>query len=210
MQRFPWIEHSRLWLVLDRVAAAPHALAEAAQRAVLGGVDVVVCRIQDTPLEQVRELAIPVREICQLTHTPFVMSHYVELGLELAADAIHASAADASIETIRAITGDQVALGYSAHAVAEAGEMQSRGADYTFLGPVFPTSAKLQYGDPLGLEVVANALALPKPVVFIGGINVTTLPLLTAAGARRAAAIAALQSVQDITAAARAMRLLMP
>jgi thiamine-phosphate pyrophosphorylase len=210
MQRFLWIEHSRLWLVLDRAAAAPLSLAEVTERAVSGGVDAVVCRIKDTPLEQVRELAIPVREICRRTQTPFIMSHYVELGLELGADAIHLGAGDAKLETIRAITGDQIALGYSTHSVAEAEAMQVRGADYVFLGPVFPTPAKLKYGDPLGLGVVPGASALPKPVVYIGGINLATFPLLIAAGGRRVAAIAALQSAPDIAAAARAMRVLLP
>jgi thiamine-phosphate pyrophosphorylase len=206
MPRLSWIENSKLWLVLDRAAAAPLSLADATKQAVLGGVDVVVCRIKDAPPEQVRQMAIPVREICQRTSTPFVMSHDVELGIELGADAIHAGAADAKLEAIRAIAGSQIALGYSSHSVAEAEAMLASGADYVFLGPVFPTPAKLKYGNPLGLGVIPGALALPKPVVFIGGINLSTLPQLVATGARRVAAIAALQSVPDITAAAQAMR----
>jgi thiamine-phosphate pyrophosphorylase len=206
MQRLPWIDSSRLWLVLDRAAAAPLTLAEVTEHAVAGGVDVVVCRIKDAPPPQVRQLALPVREICRRTKTPFVMSHDVELGLELSADAIHTGAAEGQIEALRAMTGSRMALGYSTHRVAEAGEMLARGADYVFLGPVFPTPAKIKYGDPLGLGVIQGTSALLGPVVYIGGINEATLPQLIAAGGRRVAAISALQSVPDVTAAVRAMR----
>lgn len=204
-----WLEDSKLWLVLDRAAASPHSLAEAAELALEGGVDVVVFRLKYAPQAEVRRLAIPVREICRRADAPFVISHYVELGLELGADAIHAGIADGNLQAIREQAGSQIALGYSAHSVDEAARMLASGADYAFLGPIFPTPAKLKYGEPLGLEVIAGALALPKPVVLIGGINQATLPQLIAMGGHRIAAIAALQSVPDITLAAKAMRSLL-
>ena len=209
MPRATWLEDSKLWLVLDRAAAAPHSLVEATESALKGGVDVVVFRLKDTPQEEVRRLAIPVCEICRRANMPFVISHEVALGLELGADAIHAGIGDGSLQSIREQIGNQMALGYSAHSVAEAALMLASGADYAFVGPIFPTPAKLKYGEPLGLEVVADASALPKPVVFIGGINQNTLPKLVALGGRRIAAIAALQSVPDITAAAKTMRSLL-
>lgn len=206
MQHFPWIIDSKLWLVLDREAAAPRSLAQVAELAVAGGVDVVVCRIKDAPVDKVRQLAVPVREMCQRTKTPFVMSHCVELGLELGADAIHIGVQDAQLPAVKASIGGRIALGYSSHSVPEAKAMLLRGADYVFLGPVFPTPAKLKYGAPLGLGIIPDASALPGPIVFIGGINEATLPLLIAAGGRRVAAISALQSVADISAAAQTLR----
>jgi thiamine-phosphate pyrophosphorylase len=71
----------------------------------------------------------------------------------------------------RELVGDGLALGFSTHGVGEARQRFAAGADYVFLGPIFPTPEKLKYGDPLGLDALAQARDLPGPVVLIGGIN---------------------------------------
>ncbi len=201
-----WPALSRLWLVLDRAAAAPRSLLEVTRQAVAGGIDVVVCRIKDATPDELRKLARPLRELCRQSQIPFVLSHCVDVALELGADAVQLGVSAGALDSIRATLSPEMLIGYSTHSVPEASLMLEQGADYVFLGPIFPTPAKLHYGQPLGLGVVQPALALAKPVVFIGGINPATLPELTALGVTRIAAIAALQSVPDVTRAVRGMR----
>jgi thiamine-phosphate pyrophosphorylase len=201
-----WIIASKLWLVLDRGAAAPRNLLAVTAQALDGGVDAVMCRVKDATPSELRAIAGPLRELCRQRQAPFVISHNVELALELGADGVHLGAGAAPLASVRAITGPRMRLGYSTHSVPEARSIMEQGADYVFLGPVFPTPAKLKYGPPLGLDVVAPALELPMPVAFIGGINHSTLPELVARGASRIAVIAALQRVPDVTAAARELR----
>jgi len=196
-------------MVLDRAAAAPRSLEQAARQGIQGGVDAVVFRVKDASLEEARPLAQAVSMVCRDLRAAFVVSHFVELALELQADAVHLGAGDALIPQVRAAVGPGMRIGYSAHSVEEAGERVAAGADYVFLGPVFPTPAKLRYGPPLGVGVVAEALRIPAPVVFIGGISPLTLPEVVSAGGRRVAAIAALQSVDDVGAAARQMKALL-
>jgi thiamine monophosphate synthase len=86
-----------LWLVLDRQAAAPRSLPEVTDLAIRGGVDVVLCRIKDAPAELVLRQSRPVRDICSKRGTPFVMSHFPELALELAADGVQLGVADAPL-----------------------------------------------------------------------------------------------------------------
>jgi len=196
-------------MVLDRNAAAPRTLEQAAREGIQGGVDAVVFRVKDASLEVARPLARAVSMVCRDLRAAFVVSNFVELAMELQADAVHLGAADPLISEVRALVGPDMCIGYSAHSVDEAERQIAAGADYVFLGPIFPTPAKLRYGPPLGVGVIAEALRIPAPVVFIGGISPLTLPQLVSAGGCRVAAIAALQSVDDAAAAARQMKALL-
>jgi thiamine-phosphate pyrophosphorylase len=201
----PWIEDSKLWLVLDRSAAFPRELSEVTEQAIAGGVSAVLCRIKDAPLVEIKPVAGAIREICRRLHTAFVMSHHPDLALELQADAVQLGTEDQSIADVRNIVGGSIAIGYSTHGVGEAAQRFKEGADYVFLGPVFATPEKLKYGDPLGLDVVSDAAVLPGPVVFIGGINEGNLSQVIARGGKRVAAISALQRVDDPQAATERM-----
>jgi thiamine-phosphate pyrophosphorylase len=200
-----WIKGSRLWLVLDRSAALPHELTEVTEQVIAGGVSAVLCRIKDAPPVEIKPIASAVREVCHRLQIPFVMSHHPELALALQADAVQLGTEDQSIADVSSVVGGSIAIGYSTHGVGEAAQRFAEGADYVFLGPVFATPEKLKYGDPLGLDAVSDAAALPGPVVFIGGINEGNLSQVISRGGKRVAAISALQRVDDPRAAASRM-----
>ena len=176
------------------------------RQAARGGVDAVLCRLKELSEAEAYGIAAEVRQSCAEAGVPCVISHWAETALRLKADGLQLGAADPPLAEMRARIGKGMVLGYSAHSVEEARRAMEQGAGYVFLGPVFPTPAKLRYGAPLGLGVVRPALELPRPVVFIGGINLATLPELVAAGGKRIAAIAALNSAPDVAAAAAALR----
>ncbi|MDQ3024431.1 MAG: thiamine phosphate synthase, partial [bacterium] len=173
---FSWIERSRLWLVLDRYAAAPRSLPEITELCIEGGVDVVVFRMKDVTSEDARPVAKAVREICSEHNVLFVLSHFSELVTELRPDALHIGISDDPVMSVRKSLSDQVALGYSAHSIVEAERANADGADYVVLGPIFETSSKAHYGPPLGVSVIAEAETLDVPVVYIGGMNEQTIP----------------------------------
>ncbi len=55
---------------------------------------------------------------------------------------------------------------------AEAQRAVEEGADFLTLGPVFQTPSKMQYGAPVGLDVLKEVVAaVPVPVFGIGGIK---------------------------------------
>lgn len=210
MSDLSWIERSRLWLVLDREAAKPRSLPEATKLCIEGGVDVVVFRMKDAGPAEALTLATEVRAVCRTESTPLVLAHFAHLAHELAPDALHLGVADRPLAEMRQLFGDRMAIGFSAHSVAEAEHALAQGAAYTFLGPIFDTPSKLQFGSPLGCDVINEAQQLPKPVIYIGGMNEQTIPLAVAAGAKRIAAISALLSGPDPREAARRLKALLP
>jgi len=199
-----------LWLVLDRAASAPRSILETTRRAMAGGVDEVVCRLKELPEAEVLSLASEVREICAGANTPFVMSHFPRVAREIEADGVHIGQADESVDTVRELVGGDMAIGYSAHSIEEANQQLGLGADYVFLGPVFPTPAKLKYGEPLGLPTASRAAKeVNGLLVCIGGISLANLPQLVGYGISRVAAIAALQKDCDPAEAVRAFKTLL-
>jgi thiamine-phosphate pyrophosphorylase len=205
-----WIERSKLWLVLDRDAARPRNLAEATELCIEGGVDVVVFRMKDADSSEALGHALTVREVCDRTGVPFVLAHFLDLVAELQPAAFHAGLADGTLPELRYKVPQGIELGYSAHSIGEAEEAIQHGAEYLFLGPIFPTPSKEQYGDPLGTDAVEQAAALSKPVVFIGGMNEVTVPQAVQAGARQVAAISALLSAEHIPLATAQLRARLP
>jgi thiamine-phosphate pyrophosphorylase len=203
-----WQVTARLWLVLDHIAAAPRSPAEVTELCLAGGVDAVLCRLRGIPYRRQLELAAPAREICKRHGVPLIVSHDLKLALDLQADGVQFGIADGEITELREQTAGRMPFGFSSHATWEAQYALREGADWVFLGPVFASTEKLQYGAPLGLEIVKRALQLNQAerIVFIGGINQQTLPALAEVGGRRIASIGALQHCLDPTKTARMLR----
>ncbi len=202
-----WYIKASLFLVLDRQTSAPRTLQEVTQLAIRGGVDAIVLRMIDCSAEEIIEIGKDVGSICREGKTPFILSHNPELAEILKPDAVHLGRKDGTIEDVRKLLPKNIKLGYSAHSVEEAKDAINRGADYLFLGPIFPTPSKLKYGNPLGVYFVSQIPeSIKKRTVFIGGIDTKTLPELILAGGRRIAVIRAICSAKDIVSAARRLK----
>ena len=82
---------------------------------------------------------------------------------------------------------------------------QDEDIDYVAFGPVFGTTSKDSPFDARGLEALARAaeLAAPRPLIAIGGIQLSHLDALRRAGAAGFAVISALAAASDPTNAAR-------
>jgi thiamine-phosphate pyrophosphorylase len=86
-------------------------------------------------------------------------------------------------------------VGVSTHSLEGAKSAASGGASYIFFGPVFATPSKASYGDPQGLDRLAEVCsAVAIPVLAIGGITLENARSCRAAGA---AGIAAIRLFQD-------------
>jgi thiamine-phosphate pyrophosphorylase len=81
----------------------------------------------------------------------------------------------------------------STHNPGQAKEADKTSADYVAIGPVFPTSSKVNPDPVIGLEGVREARALTrKPLVAIGGINRANCRSVIEAGADSVAVISGL------------------
>jgi thiamine-phosphate pyrophosphorylase len=95
--------------------------------------------------------------------------------------------------------GPDVLIGRSTHSASEAREAHAAGADYVFLGPIWPTASHPDRA-PLGVDVIAAAV--PARIVAIGGVTPARTAQCREAGAWGVAAISALWGVEDSGAAA--------
>ncbi len=94
-------------------------------------------------------------------------------------------------------------IGVSCHSL----EAASGGADYLFFGPVFPTPSKAAFGEPQGLERLAEVCrAVSIPVLAIGGITLGNAADCLAAGASGIAAIRLFQDAREISSLVQSLR----
>lgn len=123
-----------------------------------------------------------------------------ELGL-----GVHVGWRGPSVSEARERLGTEVLIGYSAHEHVEAEGDRTRGVDYYFFSPVFPTSSKPDQ-PPTGvgpLRAFCQAGA-PTPVFALGGITPERVSVCREAGARGVAVLSGIMGVETPRAAARA------
>jgi thiamine-phosphate pyrophosphorylase len=100
----------------------------------------------------------------------------------------HVGQDDLSPDDARRVLGKGV-LGVSTHDPAQVDAALQSPADYIAVGPVFSTTTKDTGYDARGLDLLQYAAGRGKPVVAIGGIDLTTAPSVIAAGAAAVAVI---------------------
>ena len=115
------------------------------------------------------------------------------------ADVLHLGQGDLPVPAARAILGDDVLIGRSTHAEAEADAAAvQEGVDYFCTGPCWPTPTKPGRPAP-GLDLVryTAALGTDRPWFAIGGIDLGNLDEVLDAGARRVVVVRAITEADD-------------
>ncbi|MCB1187019.1 thiamine phosphate synthase [bacterium] len=198
--------------MLDHEACAPRDPATVCEQAILGGVDAVLCRLRNIDDSAKLDIALMARQVCGNGNVPFVVSHDSELARQTNADGIQFGKADGNMQQLSRLAGEGMPWGYSSHSIEEAQEAIAAGASWVFLGPLFATPEKLQYGDPLGLDTAREAVQCPDAsrIIFIGGISKANVERLAELGAGRIAVITAIQRNAEPRLAAQELSLRLP
>lgn len=197
------LARSRLCLVVE---ARPHgtepdALLDAALR---GGVDVVQLRDKELSDDEIVAAAAPFRRACDGHGALFVLNDRPDLVAACDADGVHVGLDDAPVAEARELVGPERLVGLSTHDRAEI--ESAAGADYLGVGTIFATPTKPE-DDSAGLELVRVAAEAARvPWFAIGGIDLSNVALVAAAGARGVAVVRAIRDAEDPEAAARALR----
>ena len=188
----------------DEVLALPDFLARARQ---LAAVPSIAVHIRSGSLggRRLTELA----ELAQ--HAPVGESIFVNDRADVArivgAAGLHLPSAGLSVAKARSIVGSACWIGRSAHTADEIVRAAQEGADYVFLGPIWPTTSHPNT-QPLGPK--ALAVDAPIPVIAIGGITPEKVPQCLEYGAYGVAVISTLWSAPDVASTARALSLSFP
>ncbi len=142
------------------------------------------------------------REIRRLTREAgavFIVNDHPDLALMVEADGVHLGQDDYPIEPVRELVGEEMIIGISTHAPAQAEEAIRRGADYIGVGPLFATFTKKGVCKPVGLEYLDFAVQkVSIPFVAIGGIKTHNVGEVRRHGARCISIVTEIVGAPDI------------
>lgn len=140
-----------------------------------------------------------IAELATLMDFDFIVHHHVDVAQKTAALGVHLTAQSLSINEARKILGPEKVIGYSAHSVDEALTAIQNGADYIFLGAIFPTPKENTDHPILGLNSLADLCQKTEhPIYAIGGIDDRQIPLIKNAGAHGFSALRAVYENGDV------------
>jgi thiamine-phosphate pyrophosphorylase len=209
-RRLERLARARLYFVCDARPRGrdPRPTLEAALR---GGADLVQMRekgaIGD---EALVDAARPFREAAAAHGALFIVNDRPDLVERMGADGVHVGQDDLPVLEARRIAEDGALVGLSTHSAEEldaacAAEGGAR-ADQISVGPVWATPTK--EGRPsTGLGLIEYAARNAHvPWFAIGGIDLSNIAEVVAAGAERVVVVRAIRDAEDPEAAARALR----
>jgi thiamine-phosphate pyrophosphorylase len=201
-------------------------LAEFAEAALAGGVDIIQLRDKGSPgeqqfgpLEALHELeALEVLADAARRHDALLaVNDRADIALAAGADVLHLGQGDLPLPIARGIIGPRPVIGRSTHDRAQARAAVAEEVDYFCVGPCWPTPTKPGRPAP-GLDLVRATAELAsgaaesatsgwdKPWFAIGGIDEQRLPEVLAAGARRIVVVRAITGAEDPQAAAQRLK----
>lgn len=187
-------------------------LAEFADAALAGGVDIIQLRDKGSageqkfgPLEARQELeALAVLADAARRHGALLaVNDRADISRAAVADVLHLGQDDLPLDIARDVIGPEPVIGRSTHDAGQVAAAIAEPVDYFCVGPCWPTPTKPGRSAP-GLDLVRQtaALAPAKPWFAIGGIDAQRLPEVLAAGARRVVVVRAITGAEDPQAAA--------
>ncbi len=206
------LAHARLYLCTD-ARRDRGDLAEFADAALAGGVDIIQLRDKGStaeqrlgPLEARDELAaLEVLADAARRHGALLaVNDRADIARAAGAAVLHLGQDDLPLTVAREIIGPDMLVGRSTHDQAQVGAAIAEDVDYFCVGPCWPTPTKPGRSAP-GLALVRSTavLACDKPWFAIGGIDADRLPEVLAAGARRIVVVRAITAAEDPLAAAQ-------
>jgi len=167
------------YLVTDRHLASDEFLLGLIQRASEAGVDRIQIREKDLGGRALMRLVRQAMEAVDGNRATLLVNDRLDVALTAQTHGVHLGRQGLPADVARRIAGDELIIGASAHSLEEALEAQERGADYLFIGPVFPTPSKAAFGEPLGVPKLESILRRIRiPAYAIGGVTPERLAIL--------------------------------
>jgi thiamine-phosphate diphosphorylase len=178
---------------------------ELARAACAAGAAVVQLRAKRAIDRVALAWAAEIRALTRASGLLFVVNDRFDLALAAGADGVHLGQEDLPPGRIPEAARRRLLVGRSTHTPEQIAASAAEPVDYVAFGPVFGTRSKRSVYDARGSEALARAVALaaPRPLVAIGGIDADNAARVAAAGAAGAAVIGAVAGAGDPAAAAR-------
>ncbi|MCQ9206683.1 MAG: thiamine phosphate synthase [Omnitrophica bacterium] len=180
---------------------------EVAEQAISGGIDILQMREKNKTRGELEKLGRTLLSLCKERDITFIVNDDAYLARDIGACGVHLGQEDIkgyADGEVRGIIGDDGIIGISTHSFNQFENANKKDFDYIAFGPIFSTPTK-DYSIGVGdIEKVSEIST--KPVIFIGGINLSNVDAILDKGARNIAAIRAIAAAQDIKGAARNLK----
>ena len=186
-----------LTLVTDRTQTAGRDLVTIVSECLAVGLPAVQVREKDLSAKDLAVLCRQLRNLTRDTGALLIVNDRVDVALAVGADAVQRTSTSIDVRDMRDIAARNLRIGASVHSLEEALDAEAKGADWVVFGPVYDTPSKRAYGEPQGLERLAEvARRLKIPVLAIGGITPERVHEVTAVGARGVGVISGIMAAE--------------
>ncbi len=157
---------------------------EGVEEALRGGCRWIQLRMKSASDEQFIAMGKEIGSICRRYNATFILDDRVHLVERLNADGVHLGKNDMPLNEARKLLGTDKIIGATANTRQDVDTAVNLGADYLGIGPYRFTTTKERLAPILGIEgyqhIMSQAIAIP--VVAIGGIELSDIPLLKSTG----------------------------
>ena len=149
---------------------------EGARLALEGGCKWVQLRMKETPVEEVKKVALELLPLYKQYEAVMIIDDHVELAKEVGADGVHLGKMDMNPKDARAILGDGFIIGGTCNSFDDILAIKDD-VDYIGCGPFRFTTTKKKLAPVLGLEGYQEIVwkcreqGINIPIVAIGGIT---------------------------------------
>jgi len=199
--RFPIPDCLRLIAITDDARDGVDGLVRRAVAAVRGGATMIQLRLKNI---DPRDLIVVARALVAAVPVPVVVNDRADIALAAGAAGVHVGTDDLPASALRRVVPAGFIIGASVGSDAEV--VDSAGADYVGIGPIFATASKADAGDAIGIaEFTRLARLTALPAVGIGGIDASNHRQVLDAGAAGVAVIRAIFAAQNPEHAARSL-----
>jgi thiamine-phosphate pyrophosphorylase len=182
-----------------------------AQQLCDGGADLIQLRAKNSLPDEIRMMAENILPITRAANVGLVINDHLQIAQELGAEFCHLGQEDffdtrhTHVSQL-SVKNSHLKIGFSTHEPQQAQRAVVAGADYVAIGPVFATGTK-PTAKPVTLDYVRWAAEnITIPWFAIGGINLSTVDTVLAAGAQRICVVSAILNSDDVVKTCRKFR----
>lgn len=184
----------KLYLVISQKDCKFDNIFSVAEKAILGGVDLIQLREKDLNSDAFYNVASKLLDITTKYSIPLIINDNVEVAIQLNAEGIHVGNTDMPPVEIRKLwKAPSKIIGYSVEYFEQLKNEQCSVADYLGISPVYSTETKKNTVTEWGLEgIVKIKASTTKPLVAIGNMHKGNVREVLNAGADCIAVVSAI------------------
>lgn len=180
-----------------------YSIPEQVQMVLEGGCRWIQLRMKDSPIEEIRSVAMELIPLCKEFEAFLVLDDHVELTNELHIHGVHLGQHDMPPMEAREILGPEAIIGVTANTPEQIVKFIGMDVDYVGLGPFRYTTTKANLSPVIGIdgyrEIVATVrqAGVELPIVAIGGITIDDIPAIMSTGVNGIAMSGAILNAPD-------------